>query len=107
MRAVGGMSPREGPGGWPTQAVGDAIHGTVNCADEHPGKAWERLGLPQAKCPLRLLRLLLQGALQELVPQKPQTPLFPIPATMNLIESGLLLKAWQRRSVQTGPDFYF
>lgn len=107
MPAVGGMRLRDGAGGWPRQAAGDAIHGAANCADEHPGKAWERPGLPQARCPLQLLRLLLQGALQELIPQKPQIPLLLLLALSNLVESGLLLKAWWRRSVQTGPDFYF
>lgn len=104
---AGGMRLREGAGGWPTQAVGDAIHGAANCADEHPVKAWERLGLPQARCPLRLLRLLLQSALQELLPQKPQISLLLLSAVSNLVESGLLLKAWWGRSVQTGPQFYF
>lgn len=101
------MCLRDGAGGWPTQAAGDAIHGAANCADEHSGKAWEKLGLLQARYPLRWLLLLLQGGLQELIPQKPRTPLLLLLSESNLVESGLLLKAWWRRSVQTGPDFYF
>lgn len=107
MQAVGRMRLQDGVGGWPTQAAGDAIHSAANYADEHPEKAWERPGLPQARCPLPLLRPLLQGALQEHVPQKPQIPLLLLLAISNLVESGLLLKAWWRRSVRTRPDFYF
>lgn len=66
-----------------------------------PGKAWERLRLRQGRCVLRQE----QGAAQELTPQKPQMPLL-LPAIPDGAESEGVLKAWQRRSAQEGPEFY-
>lgn len=59
-----------------------------------PGKAWERLRVLQEPCALRLL---LQGAPQELIPKKPQIALLPLPDISDWVESGGLLKGDQSK----------